>query len=86
MSPEETIERFIHLGLSEQKAKETLKNANVTKFLLMAINEVRISFRLNISGSISSKNIVMFCQTVSNTLIMNYYRWTSQVYQLGQGC
>lgn len=53
MSPEETIERLKHLGLSEQKAKETLKNANVTKFLLMAINEVRISFRSNISGSIT---------------------------------
>lgn len=50
MSPEETIERFKYLGLSEQKAKETLKNANVTKYLLMAMNEVRISFRPNISG------------------------------------
>lgn len=58
MSPEETIERFKHIGLSEQKAKETLKNANVTKYLLMAINEVRIRFRLNISCSVSSNNIV----------------------------
>lgn len=41
MSPEETIERFKLLGLSEQKAKETLKNVNVTKFLLSAISEVR---------------------------------------------
>lgn len=46
MSPEKTVERFKHLGLSEQKAKETLKNANVTKFLLTAINEVRKTFRL----------------------------------------
>jgi hypothetical protein len=42
MSPEESIERFKLLGLSEQKAKETLKNSNVTKFLLEAINEVII--------------------------------------------
>lgn len=41
MSPEEIIEKFKLLGLSEQKAKETLKNANVTKFLLVALNEVR---------------------------------------------
>lgn len=41
MSPEEIIEKFKLLGLSEQKAKETLKNANVTKFLLAALNEVR---------------------------------------------
>ncbi|XP_045459617.1 probable glutamine--tRNA ligase [Melitaea cinxia] len=40
MSPEETIEKFKLLGLSEQKAKETLKNANVTKFLLAALNEI----------------------------------------------
>ncbi|XP_063823390.1 probable glutamine--tRNA ligase [Ostrinia nubilalis] len=42
MSPEETIERFKLLGLSEQKAKETLKNVNVTKFLLSAITEIDI--------------------------------------------
>ncbi|KAJ2950521.1 hypothetical protein O0L34_g8765 [Tuta absoluta] len=42
MSPEETVERFKLLGLSEQKAKETLKNGNVTKFLLAALNEVDI--------------------------------------------
>ncbi|KAL0839596.1 hypothetical protein ABMA28_016282 [Loxostege sticticalis] len=42
MSPEETIERFKLLGLSEQKAKETLKNVNVTKCLLSAISEVDI--------------------------------------------
>ncbi|KAL4708789.1 hypothetical protein ACJJTC_011753 [Scirpophaga incertulas] len=40
MSPDETVERFKLLGLSEQKAKETLKNSNVTKFLLEAVNEV----------------------------------------------
>ncbi|KAG6464393.1 hypothetical protein O3G_MSEX014481 [Manduca sexta] len=40
MSPEETIERFKLLGLNEQKAKETLKNSNITKILLAAINEV----------------------------------------------
>ncbi|CAB3228334.1 unnamed protein product [Arctia plantaginis] len=42
MTPEETIERLKLLGLNEQKAKETLKNANVTKFLLAALNEVKI--------------------------------------------
>lgn len=40
MTPEETIERFKLLGLNEQKAKETLKNTNVTKYLLAALNEV----------------------------------------------
>ncbi|XP_063379722.1 probable glutamine--tRNA ligase isoform X1 [Cydia fagiglandana] len=43
MSPEETIEKFKHLGLSEQKAKETLKNVNVTKFLLAGLNEVNVA-------------------------------------------
>ncbi|CAH2238779.1 jg11657 [Pararge aegeria aegeria] len=42
MAPEETIEKLILLGLSEQKAKETLKNAKVTKFLLAALSEVNI--------------------------------------------
>ncbi|XP_075972930.1 glutaminyl-tRNA synthetase [Anticarsia gemmatalis] len=42
MTPEETIERFKLLGLNDQKAKETLKNANVTKFLLAALNEVDV--------------------------------------------
>lgn len=41
LSPEETIKAFINLGLSEQKAKETLKNANVTKILLNILYEVR---------------------------------------------
>ncbi|CAH0721689.1 unnamed protein product, partial [Brenthis ino] len=43
MSCEENVEKFKELGLSEQKAKETLKNANVSKFLLAALNEVTIS-------------------------------------------
>ncbi|XP_032511970.2 probable glutamine--tRNA ligase isoform X1 [Danaus plexippus] len=42
MTPEETIENFKLLGLSEQKAKETLKNANVTKSLLAVLNEVDV--------------------------------------------
>ncbi|CAK1551825.1 unnamed protein product [Leptosia nina] len=42
MSPEETIEGFKKIGLSEQKAKETLKNANVTKFLLQILSEVDV--------------------------------------------
>lgn len=39
-SEEEIIKSFIALGLSEQKAKETYKNANVTKILLQLIQEV----------------------------------------------
>lgn len=46
MSPEETIEKFKALGLNEQKAKETLKNGNVTKSLLAALNEVRKLFMI----------------------------------------
>lgn len=38
---DETIKEFVSLGLSEQKAKETLKNANVTKTLKVILNEVR---------------------------------------------
>lgn len=41
-SEEETIKAFISLGLSEQKAKETLKNASVTKTLLTILHEVCI--------------------------------------------
>lgn len=47
MSPEESIERFKLLGLSEQKAKETLKNVNVTKILLAALNEVSFNIVQN---------------------------------------
>ncbi|XP_022829459.1 probable glutamine--tRNA ligase [Spodoptera litura] len=43
MTPEETVERFKLLGLNEQKAKETLKNTNVTKYLLAALNEVDVA-------------------------------------------
>ncbi|XP_018575748.1 probable glutamine--tRNA ligase [Anoplophora glabripennis] len=38
---EETIAAFKTLGLSDQKAKETLKNTSVTKTLLTVLNEVR---------------------------------------------
>lgn len=38
---EEDVKLFQSLGLSEQKAKETLKNAQVTKHLKAAIEEVR---------------------------------------------
>ncbi|CAG9816307.1 unnamed protein product [Phaedon cochleariae] len=38
---EETIKSLMSLGLSEQKAKETLKNVGVTKTLLSILNEVR---------------------------------------------
>lgn len=38
MDPTETLKKFISLGLSEQKAKETLKNAAVSKNILLALN------------------------------------------------
>lgn len=50
MTPEETIERFKLLGLNEQKAKETLKNANVTKFLLAALDEVDVAKLPSVAG------------------------------------
>lgn len=37
---EDDVKLFQTIGLSEQKAKETLKNVNVTKNLKLAINEV----------------------------------------------
>lgn len=40
---DECIELFQQIGLSEQKAKETLKNAQVSKNLKLAITEVSIS-------------------------------------------
>lgn len=39
---DECIELFQQIGLSEQKAKETLKNAQVSKNLKLAITEVSI--------------------------------------------
>ncbi|XP_072941638.1 probable glutamine--tRNA ligase [Epargyreus clarus] len=43
MSPEDIIDRLKILGLSEQKAKETIKNTNVTKLLLATVSEVNLS-------------------------------------------
>lgn len=40
VSSDELVESFKTLGLSEQKAKETLKNAVVTKNLGLALHEV----------------------------------------------
>lgn len=37
---EDDVKLFQTIGLSEQKAKETLKNANVRKNLKLAIDEV----------------------------------------------
>lgn len=37
---DETIKKFISLGLSEQKAKETIKNASLTKNLMLALNSL----------------------------------------------
>lgn len=57
MTPEEIVERFKLLGLNEQKAKETLKNANVSKVLLAALDEV--SNPSNLKNIINSnKNII----------------------------
>lgn len=39
---EEILKSFIGLGLSEQKAKETYKNAVVTKILCNLLHEVRL--------------------------------------------
>lgn len=52
MSSEEIIAKFKTLGLNEQKAKETLKNGNVTKSLLAAINEVRNKQPVPISSNL----------------------------------
>lgn len=38
---DEIITNFISLGLSEQKAKETLKNASLTKVLLLALDSLK---------------------------------------------
>lgn len=42
---ENDVQLFQTIGLSEQKAKETLKNANVTKNLKLAIDEVSKHYR-----------------------------------------
>ncbi|XP_017491019.1 PREDICTED: probable glutamine--tRNA ligase [Rhagoletis zephyria] len=41
MTDQELLSQFQSLGMSEQKAKETLKNANVTKNLQLALTEVK---------------------------------------------
>ncbi|XP_059622041.1 probable glutamine--tRNA ligase [Phlebotomus argentipes] len=43
MSGEEMLGRFVSLGMTEQKAKETLKNANVTKNLTEALKGVDVA-------------------------------------------
>lgn len=45
---ENIIKSFMELGLSEQKAKETYKNATVTKTLLTILNEVRLCYNYNL--------------------------------------
>ncbi|XP_062126145.1 probable glutamine--tRNA ligase [Drosophila sulfurigaster albostrigata] len=42
MAGEDLIVQFQQLGMSEQKAKETLKNANVTKNLQLALAETKL--------------------------------------------
>lgn len=51
MENEEDVRLFQTIGLSEQKAKETLKNANVTKNLKLAISEVSVNSLANLVGS-----------------------------------
>ncbi|XP_004537348.1 probable glutamine--tRNA ligase [Ceratitis capitata] len=41
MENQELLSQFQALGMSEQKAKETIKNANVTKNLQLALSEVK---------------------------------------------
>lgn len=50
-SNEETVLAFESLGLSQQKAKETLKNTAVTKNLLSILNEVKLTFTVVLLGS-----------------------------------
>lgn len=45
------IKSFMELGLSEQKAKETLKNAAVTKILQEILHEVRLCFILMLQNN-----------------------------------
>lgn len=44
MSTDDVVKSFTSLGLSEQKAKETLKNASVTKTLQAILHEVSTYF------------------------------------------
>lgn len=46
---EETIVLFQSLGLSEQKAKETLKNTQVTNSLKLAVAEVSLYLYIPVS-------------------------------------
>lgn len=39
---EEILKSFIDLGLGEQKAKETMKNATVTSILCNLLEQVRL--------------------------------------------
>lgn len=48
VNDEDTISALVALGLSEQKAKETLKNAAVTKTLKAILHEVKIQVCLKI--------------------------------------
>jgi glutaminyl-tRNA synthetase len=47
MNAEQTLKQFIALGLSEQKAKETLKNVNVTKNLTSALSQIKNLDQIN---------------------------------------
>lgn len=48
VNDEDTIRALVELGLSEQKAKETLKNAAVTKTLKAILHEVNFQVCLKI--------------------------------------
>lgn len=77
---EEDVNLFQTIGLSEQKAKETLKNANITKNLKLTINEVgedspanrqsRYDWMLNVTElSVFPKLIIIFIMPVSTTVV-----------------
>jgi glutaminyl-tRNA synthetase len=57
------VELLQTIGLSEQKAKETLKNASVTKNLKLAINEVSGLFG-NVCRQINFLCLYFKCQTI----------------------
>lgn len=48
INDEDTVRGLVELGLSEQKAKETLKNATVTKILKAILHEVEFQVCLKI--------------------------------------
>ena len=67
---DENIKLFQSIGLSEQKAKETLKNVQVTKNLKTVIAEVRIS--ITSASNLPSKEQLLSRVVYSRTFYANY--------------